>query len=99
MRALVLLAWIGILVGGGGATAAAATKVKRYEAWTPGGNPRVAEFTERRGDCNSSSYVSGTSDAWRCYVGSTILDPCFANLRATSRCCAYVPRGRAAGCL
>jgi hypothetical protein len=79
MRALALLAGIGVLLGGGGATAAAATQLKRYEAWTPGGNPRVAEFTGRRGDCNSSSYVSGTSDAWRCFVGSTILDPCFAN--------------------
>jgi hypothetical protein len=79
MKALGLLAGFAILVSGGAVTATATTKVTRYEAWTPDGDPAVAEFTERRGDCNSSSYVSGTSDAWRCFVGSNILDPCFQN--------------------
>jgi hypothetical protein len=54
MKALALLAGLGILAGGA-VTAAAATKVKRYEAWTPEGDPMVVGFTERRGDCNSSS--------------------------------------------
>jgi hypothetical protein len=58
---------------------AAATKTKRYKAWDAAGDPTVPEFTERRGDCNSSSFVNRRHDAWRCFVGSRIHDPCFEN--------------------
>ena len=57
----------------------AATDVKRYKAWDVAGDPTVPEFTERRGSCNSGSFVNPRSDAWRCFVGNRIYDPCFEN--------------------
>ena len=60
-------------------SASAATEVKRYRAWDAAGDPIVPGFTERRGDCNSSSFVNPRSDAWRCFVGHRIYDPCFEN--------------------
>jgi hypothetical protein len=56
-----------------------ATEVKRYRAWDAAGDPIVSEFTERRGSCNSGSFVNPRSDAWRCFVGHRIYDPCFEN--------------------
>jgi hypothetical protein len=55
----------------------AATRKKHYEAWDARGDPTVDEFKRRRGDCNSNSFINSRSDAWRCFVGNTILDPCF----------------------
>jgi hypothetical protein len=37
--------------------AAAATEVKRYRAWDSLGDPTVPEFTDRRGNGNSGSFV------------------------------------------
>jgi hypothetical protein len=78
-RTVCLLAVVGVSLGGGAGPVAGATKVKRYKAWTPGGDPVVGEFTERGGECSSSSYASRRSDAWRCFAGSSIHDPCFEN--------------------
>jgi hypothetical protein len=77
--ALCILAAAAIALGVEATLAAAATKVERYRAWSPDGDPVVSEFIERRGDCNSSSSATGRSDAWRCFAGSNILDPCFEN--------------------
>jgi len=77
--ALCILAVAGIALGVEAGSAAAATKVKRYQAWTPEGDPVVGKFIERRGDCNSGSSATVRSDAWRCFAGSNILDPCFEN--------------------
>jgi hypothetical protein len=74
--AFCILAVAGMALGIEAGLAVAATKVKRYQAWTPEGDPVVGEFIERRGDCNSSSSATGRSDAWRCFTGSHILDPC-----------------------
>ena len=74
-----LVAVVALLLCAAAGPATAATKVKRYRAWTPEGDPVVGEFTDRRGECNSSSSASGRSDAWRCFAGSNILDPCFEN--------------------
>ena len=63
----------------GAETAAAATEVRRYRAWDSKGDPRVARFTERRGDCYTSSFQSARGDAWRCIAGNRLMDPCFEN--------------------
>jgi hypothetical protein len=57
----------------------AATQQKRYRAWDARGVATVQAMNERRGDCNSNSFINSRSDAWRCFVGNTILDPCFEN--------------------
>ena len=77
--ALCIVAVAAIAFGVAAEAAGAATKVKRYQAWTPEGDPIVGKFIERRGECNSSSYATGRSDAWRCFAASNILDPCFEN--------------------
>jgi hypothetical protein len=78
-RAFCILAVAGVVVGGEAGLAGGATEVKRYRAWTLEGDPVIGDFTERRGDCNSGSYASGRPDAWRCFAGSNIFDPCFEN--------------------
>lgn len=39
--------------------------------------PQFSAVDEDFGDCPSESFVNGRSDAWRCFVGDHILDPCF----------------------
>jgi hypothetical protein len=61
------------------APAQAATEVKQYRAWDSNGDPRVDSWNDYRGDCSTESFKSSRDDAWRCFVGGQILDPCFAN--------------------
>jgi hypothetical protein len=61
-------------------TSLGSTQVKRYHAWdSDDGNPTVGSWSERHGDCNTSSYVDPRLDTWRCFVGGSIQDPCFEN--------------------
>jgi hypothetical protein len=64
---------------------AAATLTRRFDAWSADGEPAVRVRGRRRGDCNSSSLVNGRTDAWRCFVGRFILDPCFESPVADDR--------------
>jgi hypothetical protein len=77
-RSLILPALLGLALVAPAASAGA-TQAKRYKAWEAAGDPAVPEFTDRRGSCNSSSFVNPRRDAWRCFVGSRIHDPCFEN--------------------
>jgi hypothetical protein len=64
---------------------AAATLTRRFDAWSADGEPALRVRGRRRGDCNSSSFVNGRTDAWRCFVGRFILDPCFESPVADDR--------------
>jgi hypothetical protein len=55
------------------------TTVMMYSAWTPAGklaNVRTIETVS--GHCWTQSLVTSRGDAYRCMVGNSILDPCFA---------------------
>jgi len=64
---------------------AAATQTRRFEAWRADVEPAVRVRGRRHGNCNSSSFVNGRNDAWRCFVGRFILDPCFESPAANDR--------------
>ena len=57
--------------------AAAATSVKRYNAWTDDGEPTIARWFHGSGECTRASLVDPRDDAWRCTSGNIVLDPCF----------------------
>jgi hypothetical protein len=61
------------------AIAAQKTNVVMYHAWTPAGklaNVRTVETVS--GHCWTQSLVTSRGDAYRCMVGNSIYDPCFA---------------------
>ena len=65
-----------------GALAATRTTASVYEAFTSHGVivPRVAV---RSGSCWENSIVLERDDAWRCFIGNDIYDPCFSAERAS----------------
>jgi hypothetical protein len=77
---------------------AAGTQTPRFKAWSADGEAAVGVRGRRRGTCNSSSFVNGRDDAWRCFVGRFILDPCFESPVAANRVlCVRSPWTRWAG--
>jgi hypothetical protein len=59
--------------------AAQKTNVVMYHAWTPAGKLANVRITETvSGNCWTQSLVTSRGDAYRCMVGNSILDPCFA---------------------
>jgi hypothetical protein len=79
MRTVVATVVLSLALSGGPSVAGAATELKRYTAWDPNGDPVVNAFSDATGDCTTESCKSSRSDAWRCFAGSQILDPCFEN--------------------
>ncbi len=70
--------------GGAGAGAAAAmphTVASVYRAFGPAGRV-VPHVKVRSGHCWTSSDVTPREDAWRCFMGNLILDPCLSDAAA-----------------
>lgn len=65
-----------------GALAATRTTASVYEAFTSQGVivPRVEV---KSGSCWENSIVLERDDAWRCFIGNDIYDPCFSSQRAS----------------
>jgi hypothetical protein len=84
-RALVLAAAAGALAlcaGGAlalpaGATAGGAPVITVFHAFTSAGKPTLA-IRSARGYCWTGSIAADRRDAWRCFVGNDIHDPCFS---------------------
>jgi hypothetical protein len=79
MRTAVTTVVLSLTLGVAPSVAVAATDVKRYKAWDANGDPAVNSFSEAAGDCATESFKSSRGDAWHCFAGSQILDPCFEN--------------------
>lgn len=63
----------------GVALAAAPTKLERWTAFRAGAiAPGVHVLQRGRGYCFASSIADPRPDAWRCFVGNEIHDPCFS---------------------
>jgi hypothetical protein len=60
------------------AEAQTATSVTVYQAFTPHGSVRL-HTRSRSGDCPSGSEATTRRDAWRCFSGNLVLDPCFSS--------------------
>jgi len=61
-----------------GAAAQGATSVTIYQAFTPSGTVKL-HTRSRSGDCPSGSEATTRRDAWRCFSGNYVLDPCFSS--------------------
>jgi hypothetical protein len=59
------------------APAATASVVTVFHAFTPAGTPTLA-VRSTHGYCWTGSIAADRRDAWRCFVGNDIHDPCFS---------------------
>lgn len=55
-----------------------ATNATVFEAFTPSGAPAIPVWS-KAGYCWTGSLTINRSDAWRCFVGNYIYDPCFSS--------------------
>jgi len=76
------------------ATSDAATTATIYRAFHPNG-ASVVRTHPRAGYCGSGSETAARRDAWRCFSGNLVLDPCFSfNRHSSSVVCPSSPSGR-----
>jgi hypothetical protein len=73
-----------ILATGASAALAGTTKTQAhiYEPFTSSGKPAVHVSSTVRGSCNGGSAAIDRDDAWRCFTGNFIYDPCFSSSKA-----------------
>jgi hypothetical protein len=74
---------LGAIVLGVSATAATLTQAVVYHAFTGSGKPAVQVTRTAHGLCNGGAISTGRADAWRCFAGNFIYDPCFSSSKAT----------------
>jgi hypothetical protein len=76
-----IVAGIGLALAGG-ATAGTRTAARIYQAFKPNGMPAIHVTKTVKGHCYSGSLEADRNDAWRCFVGNFIYDPCFSSSNA-----------------
>lgn len=101
MRAFVLAVVVAAAVGAGCTSTSPApgdqssrpevTSVRTFEPFSPDGiNSDITIADEGSGECFGASLSTPRDDAWRCFLGNVIHDPCFASpfeLRASRVAC------------
>jgi hypothetical protein len=58
------------------------TRTHIYEAFTSAGTPALHVKSTVRGSCNGGSAATSRADAWRCFAGNFVYDPCFSSSAA-----------------
>lgn len=82
-RLLVLLTCaVALALPAGAAAGGGAPVITVFHAFTPAGKPALA-VRGARGYCWTGSIAAQRSDAWRCFIGNDIHDPCFSSPRAS----------------
>ncbi|MEA2197413.1 MAG: hypothetical protein QOJ25_1464 [Solirubrobacteraceae bacterium] len=71
-----------VLVGAATAALAAGTRTHAvvFEAFTAAGTPALHVTSTARGTCNEGSSAIDRDDAWRCFAGNFVYDPCFSSI-------------------
>jgi hypothetical protein len=64
------------------ASAASHTKAVIYHAFTASGTPAIHVSKTVNGDCNGGANETNRNDAWRCFAGNFVYDPCFSSAKA-----------------
>ncbi len=80
IASLVLVVLVPVACAPGLAQAEERTSVSIYQAFTPNGYAKLHTRT-RAGYCWVGSLTIARRDAWRCFVGNYIYDPCFSAAR------------------
>lgn len=56
------------------------TSIRTFEPFSPDGlNPDITVVREGAGECFGGALSTPRDDAWRCFLGNVIHDPCFAS--------------------
>jgi len=58
------------------------TQTRIYEAFTSAGTPAIHVTKTVHGSCNGGSAAIDRNDAWRCFFGNYVADPCFSSSAA-----------------
>ena len=81
---LALLLAVSFLLAANAAGSGRATAAHHFLAFKGGKLASGLRVSERGpGSCWEGSIADGRSDAWRCFLGDLILDPCFSNGRSS----------------
>ena len=73
-----------LLLSSSASAGSTSTTVHHYVAFSGGRVAPGLQVSKRaHGYCWTSSIADGRADAWRCFMGNFILDPCFSNGRAS----------------
>lgn len=82
VRCLAILAVMASIVAAPAtASAHSRTTVTVFHAFTPDGTPTV-NTRQKSGYCFSGALTVDRNDAWRCFIGNYIYDPCFSSPQA-----------------
>ena len=80
---LALAVLASLVLGASAGCMAQTTKVRIYRPFDGGNLAPTFHFTQKtKGACFSGSAADPRSDAWRCSIGNTLIDPCFSNPNA-----------------
>lgn len=79
-RGLIVVALF-VVIGASPAAARIRTQATIFRAFNSAGAPTI-RVQPRSGYCFTGSAAANRSDAWRCFVGNVIYDPCFSSTRA-----------------
>jgi hypothetical protein len=73
-----------LLTAAAGAALASTTRtsVVIYQAFTSSGVPALHVKSTVKGSCNGGSSAIDRDDAWRCFAGNDVYDPCFSSPKA-----------------
>jgi hypothetical protein len=77
IAALIAVASVSVALAG-----ATRTQTHIYEAFTSAGSPAIHVTKTVRGFCNGGSSAIDRDDAWRCFFGNFVVDPCFSSSAA-----------------
>jgi hypothetical protein len=64
------------------ASGGALTRAVIYRAFTASGAPALHVTSTVHGKCNGGSSAINRDDAWRCFAGNFVYDPCFSSSKA-----------------
>lgn len=81
IRRATVLSLAAVVVAAAGASAATSTKTHIYQAFKSSGKPAIKISKTVTGTCNGGSAAINRNDAWRCFGGNFVYDPCFISTK------------------
>ncbi len=73
---------VAALLAAAAASAASNTQTHIYQAFTSSGKPAIKITKTVKGTCNGGAAAINRNDAWRCFAGNYVYDPCFSSSKA-----------------
>jgi hypothetical protein len=83
-RLALLAAAAAVMAAPASAVGATTTTATIFQAFKPNGTPTL-HTRSKSGHCFTGSLAINRNDAWRCFVGNFLFDPCFSSALAPGR--------------